>query len=1041
MVVVGGSMSKVRVYEVAKQLNLDPKAVVGLFQSIGVTDVRNHMSSVDVDAVERLKRNLEKQKTHDVVQESIRRGPGTVLKRRAVAKPAGADSPPSSVAVVSQREAGSSSDVSARHDDVASRRDVSGQARIAKDVGSSRALPQTDVLADRESARRMTLREAPEDRRSAPAVAPPAPPSDVQLPPVPPAPPSVRERPSTGTAKRASAKATPNEQAAPPAPASSRKVVPDAAPSGKLPAIAAAAATVVGVVAGAAASVFSHEEKAAPAAEPSRPAAPAAPANAAAVAPEARGSSPAVAGAPSTFAPAPASSPPPSETIAARPAVEEPRPPVVQPESPAAARQSTAPKTGVEYWAGRPGVPMPTPMNAPRTGIGGGPASAMQRRVQYDPRAGANVARPGMRPGQQRGPGGMMGRGGMGGRGRPGMQPIRRGPVNVSTKEMSEHKKLIRIEENITLSGMAAKMSLKATELLMRLLGMGMTGIHINTTLDADTAKILAGEFGWEVEDVAQTEEEIIAEARGEESSATPAAGVDGAPAVAAPVDAGSITRPPVVTVMGHVDHGKTSLLDKIRKANVVAGEAGGITQHIGAYKVKTERGVIVFLDTPGHEAFTAMRARGAGATDIVVLVVAADDGVMPQTKEAIAHAKSAKVPIIVAINKTDKPGAEPERVKRELVDQGLQPEEWGGDTIFVNVSALTGDGIPQLLEMIGLQAEVLDLKANPKKPANGVVLEALLDRGRGPVARVLIQEGTLRVGDFVLAGPGFGKVRAMTNEHGKQVHEAPPSTPVEILGLSDVPGAGDPLHAVKDPKKAQEIADSRKVKRDKSLIGDDARISLAGLVERMQSADQQELRVIVKTDVQGSLEAVANAFNKLTTDRVKLTIIHGGVGAITEGDVNLAIASKAILIGFNVRPAGKSSALADENKVEIRLYSIIYGAVDDVKAAMEGLLPTTKLEKPSGKAEVRKILKIRGVAVAGCMVVSGKILRGSFGRLVRDEKNIWEGKITSLKHFKDDVKEMSEGFECGISLDGFTELKEKDIIESFEIEEIKQRL
>jgi translation initiation factor IF-2 len=492
---------------------------------------------------------------------------------------------------------------------------------------------------------------------------------------------------------------------------------------------------------------------------------------------------------------------------------------------------------------------------------------------------------------------------------------------------------------------------------------------------------------------------------------------------------------------MGHVDHGKTSLLDKIRKANVASGEAGGITQHIGAYKVNTASGTIVFLDTPGHEAFTAMRARGAGATDIVVLVVAADDGVMPQTKEAIAHAKAAKVPIIVAVNKMDKQGADPERVKRELVEQGLQPEEWGGDTIFVPVSALTGQGLPQLLEMIALQAEVLDLKANPKKAASGVVIEALLDRGRGPVARILVQEGTLKVGDFVLAGPGFGKVRAMTNEHGKQVHEAPPATPVEILGLSDVPASGDPLHAVKDPKKALEIAESRKAKQDNAKKGSDKGLSLQSLMERLQAGDQQELRVIVKTDVHGSGEALNNAFNKLSTDRVRLHIVHSGVGAITEGDVNLAIAAKAILIGFNVRPAGKAAALAEENKVEIRLYTIIYDAVDDVKSAMEGLLPTTKVEKSTGKAEVRAIFKIRGVIVAGSMCISGKVLRGGHARLMRDGQNIWEGKVAALKRFKEDVKEVSEGFECGISLDGYSEMKEKDIIESFEIEEIKQRL
>jgi translation initiation factor IF-2 len=624
--------------------------------------------------------------------------------------------------------------------------------------------------------------------------------------------------------------------------------------------------------------------------------------------------------------------------------------------------------------------------------------------------------------------GGMMGRaGGAGGRRGPAPSMPRRPSVS-STVEMSAHKKVIRIEENITLQTMAQRLSLKATELLMKLLGMGMSNIHINTTLDADTAKILASEFGWEVEDVSKSEAQTIAEARGEEE--------------AAPAEPeASETRPPVVTVMGHVDHGKTSLLDKIRKANVASGEAGGITQHIGAYKVETKRGTIVFLDTPGHEAFTQMRARGASVTDIVILVVAADDGVMPQTKEAIAHAKAANVPIIVAVNKIDKPNADVERVKRELGEQGLVPEEWGGVTLFVNVSAVTGEGLDRLLEAVQLQSELLELTANDKRPASGTVLEALLDRGRGPVARVLVQDGTLRVGDFVLAGAGFGKVRAMTNEHGKQLNEAGPATPVEILGLNEVPNAGDRMDAVRDPKKAQEIAESRKGKMAKSLIPSTAKVSLEELSKRIAESDQQELRVIIKGDVQGSVEALADALAKLSGEKVRLAIIHAAVGAITEGDINLAIAARAIIIGFNVRPAGKASSLAEEAKIEIRLYSIIYDTLQDVRNAMEGLLPPTLLEKHLGNAEVRQIFKVKGVAVAGCYVTDGKIVRAAKIRLLRENAVVWDGKISSLKRFKDDARDVAEGFECGISLENFNDLKEKDVLESYDVEEIKQKL
>jgi len=592
--------------------------------------------------------------------------------------------------------------------------------------------------------------------------------------------------------------------------------------------------------------------------------------------------------------------------------------------------------------------------------------------------------------------------------------------------EMAAHKKVIKIEESVSLQKIAGMMSLKVTDVLMKLLGMGMGGININSTIDADTAKILASEFGWTVEDVAVSEEQSIQAATGLDDKS----------------DQDLVARPPIVTVMGHVDHGKTSLLDRIRKATVAVGEAGGITQHIGAYRVETAKGTIAFLDTPGHEAFTAMRARGAQVTDVVVLVVAADDGVMPQTREAISHAQSAKVPIIVAVNKIDKPSADPDRIKRDLANLGLIPEEWGGETLFCHVSALTGQGIDQLLDAIILQSEVLELVAAPARRAQGVVIEALLDRGRGPVARVMVQDGTLHPGDILLAGPAWGKVRAMTDEFGRTLASAGPATPVEVLGLNEVPSAGDPVHSVSDAKKAEEIAEQRRKKANKSLLPPEAKVSLEALKERLAEGEQLELKLIIKGDVQGSVEAVGAALVKLSTPKVKVTIVHAGVGAITEGDVNLAVASKAVIVGFNVRPAGKAAQLAESGGVEIRLYTIIYNAVDDIRAAMEGLLPTTKLEKALGAAEVRKVFKITKVGtIAGCYVTSGLVKRGADARLVRDGVVVYTGKIGTLRRIKDDVREVAEGLECGIGLENYQDIKESDIVEAFEIEEVKQKL
>jgi translation initiation factor IF-2 len=587
-------------------------------------------------------------------------------------------------------------------------------------------------------------------------------------------------------------------------------------------------------------------------------------------------------------------------------------------------------------------------------------------------------------------------------------------------------KRIIRISDSITVGDLAKRMGVKANVLIAELMRQGSM-VTINHPLDYESAAILASEFNHEVENVAFDEETIL-EVEPQNETADKAEDLE--------------IRPPIVTIMGHVDHGKTSLLDAIREANVTAGEAGGITQHIGAYDVELDGQKITFLDTPGHEAFTAMRARGAGVTDIVILVVAADDGVMPQTKEAINHSKAAGVPIIIAVNKIDKADANPERVKQELTEYELVPEEWGGDTIFVEVSAKQKTNLDTLLEMVLLQAEVLELKANPNKRAKGSIVEARLDKGRGPIATVLVQDGTLKIGDSIVAGLHFGRVRSMTTATGRQVKEAGPSFPVEVTGLGGVPNAGDAFHAVETEKAAKEVSQHRQSKQREIDLSRSSKVSLDQLFEKMQAGDVEELSVIVKADVQGSVEAVRDALEKLSTDACRLNVIHTGVGGISESDITLATASNAIVLGFNVRPETKAKILAEAEKVDIRLYSVIYDAVNDIRDAMEGLLAPTLEEKELGRVEVRDTFHVSRVGtIAGCFVVDGKIVRNAQTRLVRDNVVVWEGKLSSLKRFKDDVKEVGNGYECGIGLEKYNDIKIGDIIEVYELEEVKTSL
>ncbi|MEN9341682.1 MAG: hypothetical protein RL178_994, partial [Pseudomonadota bacterium] len=581
----------------------------------------------------------------------------------------------------------------------------------------------------------------------------------------------------------------------------------------------------------------------------------------------------------------------------------------------------------------------------------------------------------------------------------------------------------VHVPETITVSELAHKMSVKAAEVIKLLMGMGQM-VTINQVLDQDTAMIIVEEMGHKAfaAKLDEPDTDLTTDAH----------------------DAELITRPPVVTVMGHVDHGKTSLLDSIRRAKVASGEAGGITQHIGAYHVETPRGMITFLDTPGHEAFTAMRARGAQATDIVILVVAADDGVMPQTKEAIAHAKAAGVPLVVAINKIDKPEANPERVKQELVAEGVVPEEYGGDSPFIPVSAKAGTGIDELLENVLLQAEVLELKAPKEAAAKGLVIEARLDKGKGPVATILVQSGTLRRGDMILAGSSFGRVRAMLDENGKPCNEAGPSIPVEIQGLSEVPAAGEEVIAVADERKAREIALFRQGKfRDVKLAKQQA-VKLESMFENMGegSVEAKSLPIIIKADVQGSQEALSQSLQKLSTAEVKVVIVHAAVGGITETDINLAVASKAVVIGFNSRADALARKLAEANGVDIRYYNIIYDAVDEVKAAMSGMLTPEKKEEITGLVEIRQVIQVSKVgSVAGCMVLEGVVKRSSRARLLRNNVVVWTGELDSLKRFKDDVKEVKGGFECGLSLKNYNDIQEGDQLEIFEVTEVARTL
>lgn len=1039
---------KIRVFKLARDFGIENDDMVSKIQSLGI-EVRNYMSALDADSVARVRRLVEKERAENTVEEHIR---PTVVRRRSKegvpAKPARKTKPPKvAEAARSLAEAPAATPPAAPKRAVtpikkAAPGKVAAQAEVPSrpEPPPARVEPEVEApVVEQEPALESELSAAataPEPEALAPTPEPEPAPAPEETTPAATAPAEtiekaekeVAEVPEVVEVETAAEQAAPAE-AAPP--------VPEAAPVEPAPPSpeVAPAKPAAGKDKGAAlkeVSAATKEKKKAvsgqkPAAAPQQDkvvtAKPAA-------AKEKKPAGVEVATGPAVLRPsteAPVirrriSTPPSGGRPSSRPSQKQSRVAAAKgSQPPAATAAPSAPAAAAAAAAANISVPITTPTPLPPTPSSGSPGGrrsrATQRRREVESREIAPQGRfTGVGPGKFHG-------------GAPGrkrrMAPGKKGKkTEITTPKAS--KRVIRIEEHITLQELAKRMGVKATELLTQLMGMGVGTININSTLDIDTARIVASDFGYEVENVALAEEELLASTRADETEEEKLL---------------REVRPPVITMMGHVDHGKTSLLDRIRKSDIVSGEAGGITQHIGAYRVKTNHGTIAFIDTPGHEAFTAMRSRGANVTDIVVLVTAADDGAMPQTVEAINHARAAETPIIVAINKCDLPGADPNRTRRTLMEHNLVPEELGGDTIMVEVSAKTGEGVEKLLEMIALQAEVMELSANPKRPASGVVLEAYLDRGRGPVANVLVQEGTLRVGEVLVAGSVFGKIRAMTDEKGRKLKEAGPSTPVEVLGLASVPGAGDPFDVAKDMKIAEKVYKTRADKSRASMAGM-SKPSLEAFYEQMQALEQADLKLIVKTDVQGTMEALRDSLEKLGTEKVKVTVVHASVGGITESDVLLASTAGAIIVGFNVRPAGKARRVAEEQGVEIRLFSIIYEVIDSVKQAMVGMLEPEVKEELLGQVEVRDTFTIPKVGtIAGSYVSDGKIVRNARARLIRDSVQIWEGRLGSLRRFKDDVKEVTSGFECGISLDGYNDVKVGDVIEVFTEKEIQATL